>query len=201
MVAPPLCWGCGADASARGPLCGPCRADLRWLAPELVVVEGVELWAPLAYEGAARALVGALKFRGAGGVAEAMAAQIVATAPPGLLARAALVPVPLHPARLRRRGFNQAERLADAIAARTALPVVRCLRRVGSPATQVGRDRAERVAALQDAIAVASAVPARSLLVDDVVTTGATLAACAEALARAGAREVAAVAYARTLGR
>ena len=73
-------------------------------------------WAPVAFEGPARALVHALKFRGALGVADAMAAQIVAGAPPGLLAApAALVPVPTHPLRRRVRGFDHAGWLAAAI--------------------------------------------------------------------------------------
>ncbi len=61
LVAPPFCWGCGDDARASGPLCSACRAGLTWLGPELLVVRGLEAWAPLAYEGAARALVGALR--------------------------------------------------------------------------------------------------------------------------------------------
>ena len=78
-------------------------------------------------EGPARALVRALKFRGALLAADAMASQIAANAPPAVLDRGRLVPVPLHPRRLRRRGFNQAERLAAAISARTGLRVCDCL--------------------------------------------------------------------------
>ena len=79
-------------------------------------------WAPVAFDGPARALVHALKFRGALGVADAMAAQVVAGAPPGLLAApAVLVPVPTHPWRRRVRGFDHADCLAAAIGARTGL--------------------------------------------------------------------------------
>ena len=205
LVAPPFCWGCGDDAGASGPLCSACRAGLTWLGPELLVVRGLEAWAPLAYEGAARALVGALKYRGAPGLAAPMAAQIVAGAPSGLLvASAELVPVPLHPARARRRGFNQAERLAAVIGARTGMPVSDCLRRHGPRrARQVGRGRAERLVGIAGSIDLRSgaAPPPSAVLVDDVLTTGATLAACAAALRDDGSREVAAVAYARTPGR
>jgi ComF family protein len=202
LLAPPVCAGCGAHAGATEPLCGECRRELRWLAG-VAQLAGLEVFAPLAYEGPARAMVRALKFRGATLAAGAMAAQIAAGAPPEVLARGALVPVPLHPRRLRRRGFNQAERLATALGARTGLRVVDCLRRTGAARTQVGRDRAERLAGVHGTIAVRAGaeLPRRAVLVDDVVTTGATLAACAAALRRARVRDVAAVAYARTPGR
>lgn len=201
LVAPPLCWACGGRSPGGAPLCAGCRARLCWLGPGFVTVAGLRVWAPVAYEGAARELVQAHKFRGAALLAEPMAAQIVAGAPPGLLEAAALVPVPLHPARLRRRGFNQAERLARAIAARTGLPCWPCLERRGDATPQVGRPRAERLAALRDSVSPAVRAPRSAVLVDDVITTGGTLAACADALRSGGTAPVAAVAYARTLGR
>jgi ComF family protein len=201
LLAPPLCWGCGGRAAGAHPLCGSCRAALHWLDERPLAVAGVEVWAPLAYEGPARALVGGLKFRGAAGLADQMAAAMLARAPPPLLDNAVLVPVPLHPARLRRRGFNQAERLAAAMAARSPLPVADCLGRAGETRAQVGRGRSARRAAARGSVHARAPVPARALLVDDVITTGSTLAACAAALRDAGAREVAAIAYARTLGR
>jgi ComF family protein len=201
LLAPPVCAGCGGHPGAAEPLCGPCRRELRWLAGATSAA-GVPLFAPLAYEGPARAMVRALKFRGATLAADAMAAQVVAGAPPAVLARGALVPVPLHRRRLRRRGFNQAERLARAISRRTGLRVVDCLARAGPARTQVGRDRAERLAGVAGTVVVrpGAIAPRRAILVDDVVTTGATLAACAAALRRHGS-EVTAVAYARTPGR
>ena len=203
LVAPPLCWECGAPAARAGPLCRRCRSLLRWLAPEPVEAAGIPAWAPVAYDGPARALVRGLKFRSATALAEAMAAQMAARAPPDLLACAELVPVPLPRDRLRLRGFNQAERLACALAERTGLSVADCLERRGHTRPQVGRARADRLAAMDGSVAAASGagVPERSLLVDDVITTGATLAACAAALRAAGARTVAAIAYARVLGR
>jgi ComF family protein len=202
LLAPPVCAGCGCHAGRAEPLCAACRLELRWL-PGVALAAGVSVFAPLAYEGPARAMVRALKFRGATLAAGAMAAQIRAGAPPGVLDRGVLVPVPLHPRRLRRRGFNQAERLAAALSCRTGLRVVSCLRRHGSPRTQVGRDRSARLAGVDGTVSVRGGahIPIRAILVDDVVTTGATLAACASELRAAGATEVTAVAYARTPGR
>jgi ComF family protein len=159
------------------------------------------VWAPVAYEGPARELVKALKFHGATAVADAMAALIVAGAPEVIFGTSALVPVPLHPGRRRSRGFNQAEVLANAIARRTGLPVAPCLTRSGSNRTQVGRGRAARLLGPAGEIEVAQTTPAEAVLVDDVVTTGGTLAACAAALRAAGSKRVAAVAFARTAGR
>jgi ComF family protein len=202
LLAPPVCAGCGGHAGSAEPLCAACRRELRWLA-DVAQISGVSVFAPLAYEGPARAMVRALKFRGATLAAEAMAAQIAAGAPSGLLDRGSLVPVPLHPRRLRRRGFNQAERLAAALSRRSGLPIADCLLRTGTARTQVGRDRAERLVGVHGTVGIraGAAAPERAILVDDVVTTGATVAACASVLRAAGAPEVIAVAYARTPGR
>jgi ComF family protein len=205
LLAPPLCWGCGAAARAGAPLCGPCFAGLRRLPAEPVVLAGVPTWAPLAYEGAAAALARALKYRGVTGLAGPMAAQIVANAAPEVLAeRAAIVPVPLHRARRRRRGYNQAALLGEALGQRTGLEVVDCLRRAGPSARQVGRSREQRIAGIAGTVAPrrgARRAPPHVVLVDDVATTGATLGACAAALRSAGARSVSAVVFARTPGR
>ena len=200
LAAPPVCVACDGWSGRSEPLCPGCRRELRWLAPE---AEGVA-WAPLAYAGPARAMVAALKFRGAVRVADAMAAAICANAPPGWLSGARLVPVPLHPARARQRGFNQAERLARALARRAGTTVWDGLERTGARATQMGRGRAERLAGIAGTVRLRPQMPAPPpplVLVDDVTTTGATLTACADALAAAGAARVRAVAYARTPGR
>ncbi len=187
-------------ARRREPLCLGCLRLLRRLGSEPLVLSGVRAWAPVAYAGPARDLVGALKFRGATAVAETMAAQIAANVPASMLA-GALVPVPLHPRRRRRRGYNQAALIADALARRTGLDVADCLRRAGSAVTQVGRDRRERRLGPAGNMELHAAAPGRVVLVDDVATTGATLAACATVLRQGGSIEVAALVFARTIGR
>jgi predicted amidophosphoribosyltransferase len=166
-----------------------------------VRIAGIDVWAPVAYEGPARELVRALKYRGAERLAGDMAAQMAATAPGPFLA-GSLVPVPLHPSRLRRRGFNQAELLARELGRRTGLPVDDCLELPRPRAPHAGSPRAERVGA-QPSIRLRSGgqAPPRPVLVDDVVTTGATIAACARALRASGTTQVRVIAYARTLAR
>ncbi len=155
-------------------------------------------WAPLAYDGVARDLVAALKFRGALPLCALMAAQMAATAPAGLLA-GALVPAPLHPRRRRARGFDQARRLAAALAARTGLPSAPCLGRRGAASRQLGAGRATRTAGGRLDVRVLALPPRAAVLVDDVHTTGATLEACARALRAAGCEQVHAITWARTL--
>jgi ComF family protein len=207
LLAPPLCWGCGAPTRRGEPLCPACRRSLRHLDPEPVESAGLLTWAAVAYEGPARELVRGLKFRGAIALADAMAAPIAANAPEAILPRTAdrprpsLVPVPLHPARRRRRGFNQAAVLAAALARRTGLAVADCLTRSGGAGSQVGRPRSVRLAAPPGRIHTSGPVPALAVVVDDVATTGATLSACARALRGGGVREVCGLAFARTPGR
>ncbi len=188
LLSPARCLACGAPGSD---LCAACRRALPFL-----IAQG-RVFAPVAYDGPARRLVAALKFRNHRRAADVMAAQIAANAPPGLLADGVLVPAPAHPARVRRRGHDQALTLARALSRRTGLPVRRALRRVGPLTTQTGASRAQRQHQVQ--VVARGPVPARCVLVDDVTTTGATLEACSRVLHQSGALQVRALAYARTL--
>jgi ComF family protein len=115
-----------------------------------------------------------------------------------------VIPVPLAPKRLRQRGYNQALLLAEQVwpAVKGEL-MLDALERADRPAQQ-SLGATDRLANLEDAVACrhprARAIQGRRvLLVDDVVTTGATLSACAEALAGAGARRISALTFARDL--
>jgi predicted amidophosphoribosyltransferase len=210
LLAPPACVACRRPPARPGdPLCPACRAAMPGLcalpAPcgtRCPMAGGAiaRAWTPVAFEGPARAVVHALKFRGALGLADLMAAQMVATAPAGLLAPGvALVPVPTPPARRRRRGDDHRARLAAAIGDRTGLEVVRCRPRTGPATRQAGARRAARLADGRVRLAVCKPVPRRVVLVDDVHTTGATIDACARKLRANGAFSVVALAYARAL--
>jgi competence protein ComFC len=111
-----------------------------------------------------------------------------------------LVPVPLHPARLRERGFNQAEALAETVSKRTRVPILRCIKRLRYTSTQTRFDRLERMQNLRNAFAMRNNSDVRGkhlLLLDDVLTTGSTLHECALILRAAGAESVRAVTVAR----
>lgn len=191
LVAPPACAVCGDGCEVRRRICERCERALRGRAPISSSVPGIdETWSAAPYEGTARQLVGAVKFRARVGLADD-AAALIATRVPARLLRGAIVPVPAAPARRRRRGFDAAEAIAAALARRCGLPIAPCLARSES-ARQVGRRRAERLADPPRVRAV-SPPPRKVLLVDDVMTTGATLGACAQALRAAGAGRVAAV--------
>jgi competence protein ComFC len=111
-----------------------------------------------------------------------------------------LVPVPLHPTRLRERGFNQADALAETLSERTRLPVLRCIQRRRYTSTQTQFDRVERMQNLRNAFAMRKSNDVRGkhlVLLDDVLTTGSTLHECALVLRAAGAKSVRAITVAR----
>ncbi len=201
---PPTCLGCGALLQQpRIPaLCRRCQPTLDRLEPGTATVNGIE--ACFGYQGVLATALWRLKFRGdlssAGPLGEAMARA-------SILDRGwdAWVPVPLHWTRGLRRGFNQATELARALAAvREDAARVRprwLYRRRAGPAVHT-LPAAQRPAVVQEAFSVrrpAAVAGQRILLLDDVTTTGATLHACRDALLRAGAAEIGALALLRAL--
>jgi predicted amidophosphoribosyltransferase len=157
--------------------------------------QGIDrVWSSAPHEGVARALVGALKFRRLLPVAEVMAERMHWLAP-GHLLGGSVVSVPPAPARQRRRGFDPAGELAAALALRLGSEPVACLARRGS-GHQVGRRRAERIGHPPRIEPIAES-PRSVLLIDDVLTTGATLTSCAAALRGAGAQRVVALTFTR----
>jgi predicted amidophosphoribosyltransferase len=153
-------------------------------------------WSSAPHEGVARDLVTALKLRRLLPVAGLMADRIHWLAPADLLS-GAIVPVPAAPLRSLGRGFDPAGEIAAALANRLGAPLHPCLARKGG-GRQVGKRRSERIGH-PPRIHARGESPRSVLLVDDVLTTGATLSACAKALRDAGAVRVVAITFARRL--
>ncbi|MDQ3752573.1 MAG: ComF family protein [Actinomycetota bacterium] len=181
------CVGCGAGGVV---LCAGCRAQLtRPL--HAARVPGVQrVLTPLDYSGAARSLVLALKLRGrraaAGPLAEAMSAQALSEGLEGSV----ITWVPGRRADTRVRGYDHARVLAEETGRRLGLPVVGLLRRAGHRrADQSALGRVDRWVNLEGAF-LARRCGAAVVIVDDLVTTGATGGACGEALRNAGAQTV-----------
>jgi predicted amidophosphoribosyltransferase len=195
LVAPPRCGACGVRCERQRPLCARCASALAAARPEAIPMPGIDTaWAAAPYGGAALGVVRGLKFGRLLPLAR-VAAEAIRDAAPADLLGAALVPVPPAPLRLRLR-FDPAEEIALELSALTGSPMVACLRRRQGP-RQVGRPRDERIAS-PPIVEVPRSVPPRVTLVDDVVTTGATLGACARALESAGCERVVALAFAHS---
>lgn len=184
----PRCWRPGPDA-------GPCL-HCQFASPAF---DGLR--AAFVYTGTARELVHALKYRGTTALATPMASLLAEAVGRYGLAADLVVPVPLSGLRRRTRGFNQAEALARALGSELRLPVrPRAVeRRRHTPPQARSADVEERRRNVAGAFVSRepSIVGQRVLLVDDVTTTGATLAACAGALKEAGAGSVWGLAFAR----
>jgi predicted amidophosphoribosyltransferase len=179
-----LCTRCGRRLADTEPLGGGGPSGLD------------RAWSSAAHEGVARDLVAALKFRRLLPVAELIAQRIEWLAPASLLS-GAVVPVPTARLRTLARGFDPATEIAAALAERTGAPLRPCLVRSGG-GRQVGRRRAQRIGHPPH-VHPRGEVPRSVLLVDDVLTTGATLSACARALRSAGAIRVVAITFTRRL--
>jgi ComF family protein len=191
---PRRCPGCDAQLGQAAGLCLNCRAAL---------TPRVEAYSPLsprpeghlvtlgAYRGTTRRAVRALKFGGARELAGALGGALAAGVPAGW-GVGAVVPVPLHAARERERGFNQSALLAGALADVLGVPCVPALRRTRVTAQQARLHATERRANVTGAFQadVRRLPPGVVLLVDDVLTTASTLLACRDTLHAAGVERV-----------
>jgi ComF family protein len=154
--------------------------------------------APLRYEGVGKEVVHALKYRGYKKVVARLATPLLLQII-GDGSFDAVVPVPLHRSRLRKRGFNQAELLARGVAVEINAPLSDTLKVVRSTRDQVELSAAQRRANVAGAYRASAPLRGQVLLIDDVFTTGATMSACASTLMRAGAQEVHALSLCRTV--
>jgi ComF family protein len=209
LLLPPRCPGCGREGAL---LCEHCAWALYRRqaeppgtplgAPASLPVGLVQLeWCAM-YSGPIRDAVHALKYRGerrlSEPLAEALAVRWAAAGAGGDI----VTWVPVHPSRHRERGFDQAEDLARGMASRLGLPVMACLERRQRTVAQHALDQHARADNTATAfVATSEAAPALRgrwiVVIDDIVTTGATLSACASALTAAGALAVSAMTVAR----
>jgi ComF family protein len=215
---PPACVACGGPGD-DAPVCRPCRRDWPALGPacpRCALPSAGGAWCadcfvkppPLAFTIAAfryafpvDRIVQALKYRGTLALADVLGDALAeaACATP-LPACDALLALPLAAARQRERGFNQAAEIARRASSALSLPLVTGLARVRDTPPQAGLAWRERAANMRGAFAATrSFAGARVAIVDDVLTTGATLDAAARALGRAGAAQVGALVVARAL--
>ena len=209
LLMPPACAACGRSGALLCPACvdgfaTPSRPADRFLAADAGVVVGDALAvavAAFAYEGPMRRALAALKYTGASRLAPVLARAAAPTLQRllGLAGPATLVPVPLHAERRRARGYNQAELLARHLGRLVEVTVADPLERARSTTKQHRLNRAARLHNLRGAFAVreGSLVPETVILVDDIITTTATLEACASILREAGCQDVCGLALAR----
>ncbi|MCC7346482.1 MAG: ComF family protein [Variibacter sp.] len=227
VALPQLCASCHEPVGSAG-LCAVCWAKLSFIAPPYCERLGIPftydpgpgvlsmeaIADPPAYHRArtavrydeiARRLVHALKYGDRLDLAPIMGRWMAAAGPPLLDEADALVPVPLHWRRQWARRFNQSALLAEAVGQAAVVPVAHgALRRIKPTPHQVGLSQAARAVNVQGAFRVPpqsrwQVAGRRLILVDDVLTSGATLDACARALLRAGAEQVDALAFARVV--
>ena len=228
VALPQLCASCREPVGSDG-LCPACWSKLSFIAPPYCERLGIPFAydpgpgvlsmeaiadppayyrarAAVRFDDVARTLVHALKYGDRLDLAPMMG-RWMATAGRSLTAEAdAIIPVPLHWRRYWARRFNQSALLAEAIAKASQVPLVLgALRRVKATPQQVGLSQSARALNVQGAFRVspsgkAAVAGRRLILVDDVITTGATVDACARALLRAGAAEVNVLTFARVVG-
>lgn len=223
LLAPGCCVLCGFASHSRQDLCAVCRDDLRAL-PDPCPRCGLPLPASgseqpacgpcrlrpprydrlvtaCSYSDPADLLVQALKYRKLRPAARVMAELMFQRCPRDAFPEhAALLPVPLHRWRAWRRGFNQSTLIAAHLARLGSRPLLRrAVRRQRATRAQAGLSRSARRRNLAAAFSVTGhPLPASVVMVDDVVTTGATLDALAQTLRRAGVHDVRAWTFART---
>jgi ComF family protein len=211
LALPAACAGCRREGPALCSECLPALDARLDAAPGVPIGLPADLPVPLLqlewcapFTGVTRRALHALKYDGERRLAPPMGAAIARRWARAGLAGDAFVPVPASPDRVRERGYDQAALLAGEAARRLRRPMLPLLERTRATTAQFDLDRAGRASNLGGAFRV---VPQRGsnapvagrwlVLVDDVVTTGATLAACASTLLDAGALAVSAIAVAR----
>lgn len=199
LVAPPLCALCGKSCDYADSICRHCdRQVARLRASRTTLASGLEVISAAPYEGIARELVTKMKFAARLTLAEVAAERMVRAW--GATRAGWMVSVPPSPARERARGYDMAYILGQLVAREANWAQVAPIIERDDGPRQVGRPRNERLADPPRVrlLSGKARLPRHDLwLIDDVLTTGATLTACAEVLRAAGATRVRALTFAR----
>ena len=202
---PDVCVACGRPLTPfEDHACDACWEVVRasaWPLGKLAVAAcGLQVHRFLPFEGPARTLLHALKYEARTSIAREFASIILPAARAVTRDRVdTVVPVPMHRVRRRERGFNQAELIARHLAMGLDIPFLPGLTRTRATASQTGLARRDRMTGVRSAFAPELELEGRRiLLIDDIVTTGATLRAAAVAALRGGAAEVTAAAVAES---
>lgn len=195
LLYPPCCEHCGRVDTLW---CARCAADLASL-PLNIVQRDVAPFSRIAstspHRGLLRDAVHSLKYSGNPAIASQLGARLAALITTLGWQPTACLPVPIHPERQRKRRYNQSELLAQEVSALLTIPcLTQALQRERDTQPQVGLSSTERMRNVADAFRCTTRFHGETLLlIDDVCTTGATLAACAEALVQAGSGQLYAV--------
>lgn len=197
LLAPPGCLACDGDCPPPRSFCSACGAPV--LPHRELVLEEAPVLVAGNYEPPLSTAIQRFKYAGRPELARPLARLLLPLL--GKLGGAGpltLVPVPLHPSRLVSRGYNQAALLASELGSHARLACrPRLLKRTRATEHQVGKSRSERVENAAGAFELRQATATRVILVDDVITTGSTVRACAQALAAGQVRLAAVVALAQ----
>jgi len=224
---PPLCPACREPTRDAGALCAPCWSRLNFITrpycerlgipfafdpgPGILSIQAIadppayaRARAAVGFDNVARSLVHALKYGDRLDLVPTLGRWMAVAGRELLVGADALVPVPLHWRRLWARRFNQSAALARVVSAETNVPVTTALKRVRATRSQVGLSKSERAQNIQGAFRVppgarAAVAGRRLVLVDDVLTSGSTVDACARALLRADAAQVEVLVFARVV--
>lgn len=201
-VMPSRCAFCGMRTrSDEVAVCKGCYGDLPWAGPPPSISPFCAVVVPLTYEFPVDAAIKALKFRRRlwyGPALGGLLHDALAALPSGI---DAVLPVPLHWWRRWLRGFNQAQEIARPVARQLGAPIIGGARRLRATRSQSGLSAPERRRNVQGAFAAVRACRARHvLIVDDVITTGATIRQLGRVVLASGAEKVSAAAVARASG-
>ncbi len=191
------CVCCGVEKGVEDYLCKRCSKELEALKEGEVKAAGLNAYSLYKYDGKVKSLVTGYKYNGRKWLSRFMGDSISGLLTSLPLKIDCVCNVPLHDKRRKTRGFDQSEEIAKRISETTGIPFIPALRRVRNTKTQTKLSEKQRKENMKGAFEKAAQVSGNALLIDDVLTTGATAGECAAVLKAAGAQEVYVMTFAR----